>query len=133
MPKNALIIILFLLSFLSAKAQYLGGKGDGYAMGETKNVVLGELDISTSGITAILYPNPVAASGTITIKINSFWSGYKYVTIYNMHGLQVYKTQILPDRELNINLQANYITRGVYIVRFSRTGGKSIHARLVVI
>ncbi len=129
--KYLVIAILFLLSFTSAKAQYLGGNGDGYAMGETRNVALGlNDDIQFQGIK--IFPNPVEISRSVNIQLQLVNTVYKALEIYNIYGQQIYYQAINGEKNISINIASKHFSKGVYMLKMVAVNEEIIQRKLVV-
>jgi hypothetical protein len=66
----AFLGLLFSALQVHAQSAYHGGKGDGYAMAEVKNIVLSIEPGDVFAQTLHLYPNPAKSSESITILFN---------------------------------------------------------------
>ena len=133
-PKNASVIIVVALCLLSvvAKAQYKGGKGDGFAMAEISNITLGEPEISAENFAVNIYPNPVSQTANLTITLSGTASYFTDISICNMYGAQVYKMKFPSGKNITIDLAAKHFPAGIYIVKFSAGDGRIIQRKLVI-
>ena len=131
MLKNALILILFLLNLSAANAQYFGGEGDGYAMGETKNIALGTDEVLAGKPMFKIFPNPSNIANGFTVNFDS-QSLLNWIEIYNITGQLKYKTITGSSGNMKINLSGSGIKKGVYILIFKNNIERSFPAKIVV-
>jgi hypothetical protein len=130
--KNALffclVISTMLFSCIGAHAQspYHGGSGDGYAMAEVKNVVLG-IDPSSDIMQKVnLYPNPSKSSGNLEI-VCGHATAFK-VEIINLLGQAVYSGNFEGEKAI---IPLNYCRTGSYVVHIY-SGNSGYIQKLVI-
>jgi hypothetical protein len=114
--KYKLIFLIIIIQYIATPAQaqsaYHGGKGDGYASAEVKNVVLG-ID-PEPGVSSFvnLYPNPASASQNLEIICEDA-KGYS-IDIADITG-KIVLTRNSGQEKIIILL--NNLTTGTYLVR----------------
>lgn len=133
MRKNTLLLILFLLGFSSAKAQYLGGPGDGHAMAETSNIVLSNNEVAGIDYAVKIYPNPAKPGDEIMLMLSGLQHVCSEVKIYNMQGVEVYKAFVYNAESEALQLQAKHFSRGIYMVKITGNSYKAVQRKLVIL
>jgi len=127
-PKLCIMALIFIFFPPSLKAQsaYYGGQGDGYAMAEVHNIVLG-IDPSVNNSQYInLFPNPATNTQNLEVVFSQHYS--LKIDIINILGETVFFQKFEPDKI--IIPMASY-KPGTYLVRLS--DGSSIYYRKLVI
>jgi len=124
---SILLLILFLsVSTLKAQSAYHGGKGDGYAMNEVQNVVLGVETSSNFSHSVNLFPNPATTNQSLEI-LSSNTISFR-IDIINILGQVVFSQNCEGDKTL---VPLYLYKPGSYIVKIYRGGNYNIQ-KLVI-
>jgi hypothetical protein len=106
------IIIQYISTAAHAQSAYHGGKGDGYASAEVKNVVLGIDPEPGTSYLVNLYPNPVSTSQNLEIICEDA-KGYS-IDITDLTG-KIMMTRNTSQEKIIIPL--GNLGTGAYLVR----------------
>ncbi len=110
-----LLPIFCLLLYTTAFAQYRGGKADGFAITEVKNV---QLEVSTieKESTISIYPNPAKGSDIITVKIKDISLSKAFYQITDEAGRVVMEGNF--NVKTSLEIAAGSLKAGSFLLSF---------------
>jgi hypothetical protein len=76
------------------------------------------------GVSASVYPNPVAGSGTIEFTTDQTYAVLEVFTLMNTKIATLYSGAVEPGKKYSVRFEADRYSNGVYIYRITSTGRK---------